>query len=142
MKPRYFLDTNVLIAGSAAPQTIPHAENLLTSSLADKYANEYAVKEVRRILQAKYGLRQEEVNTAANFIRQQVTVTSTPQKHEFSKLDLTDKSDKPILCSAIQLNATLVTEDHHLLMEGKKYVNTRNTLQAWQELAKQRKTRW
>jgi hypothetical protein len=42
----------------------------------------------------------------------------------YRKIWITDKSDRPIVCSAMQHDCVLVTEDRLLLKEGQRYVKT------------------
>ncbi|MBI5036713.1 PIN domain-containing protein [Candidatus Micrarchaeota archaeon] len=118
---RLFLDTNVLVAGSFALQ--PNHE-LLFNYPADKLTNEYAVKEYRRVL-AKQGVLPHDTENALSEIRKKVRILPTPQKQEFEKINLTDKSDRPMVCSAMKTNSVLVTNDLRTYQEAQKYVTAR-----------------
>lgn len=115
---RLFLDTTILVSGSFALQ--PDYE-LLFNYPAVKMSNEYAVKEFRHVL-AKQGSLPHDTENALNDIRKNVKILPAPQKHEFEKIVLTDKSDRPIVCSAMKSNCILVTNDERTYREAQKYV--------------------
>lgn len=125
---RFFLDTNVLVAGSFALQ--PDHE-LVFNHPSAKFTNEYSVKEYRHVLEKK-GVSPHDVENALEQIRKNVKILPTPQKHEFLKIELTDKSDKPIVCSALKQGCTLVTNDQRTYREAKKYVPTKTPKEAIQ----------
>ncbi len=136
-RPRFFLDTNVLVAGSALPQLVPHSRPLLESKACEKFTNEYALKELRRVLEERLEAPPHLQNAAVDYVRQQASVVPTPSPREFSKYELVDRSDRPVVCSAVQLSATLVTEDRRLRKEAAKYVDTTSAREAW-EMVKSR----
>lgn len=51
-------------------------------------------------------------------------VDSVAQKCRVAKFRLRDKSDRPIVCSAVKEKCDfLVTEDEHLKIDARKYIN-------------------
>jgi predicted nucleic acid-binding protein len=129
--PRLFLDTNVLVSGTALPKLGPYAERILAGSHSENYTNEYAIKETRRVLQERFNVPIGAANDAVEFIRQRAKVVATPAVNSFIKFDIVDKSDRPIVCSAVQVNAILVTEDRLLQREASQYVKAISSSQAW-----------
>ena len=129
--PRLFLDTNVLVSGTALPRLNPYAERIMEGSLSENYTNEYAIKETRRVLQERFNVPIGAVNEAVEFIRQHVKVVATPAVNSFIKFDIVDKSDRPIVCSAAQVCAILVTEDRLLRKEASRYVKAISSSEAW-----------
>lgn len=126
---RLFFDTTVLVAGSFALQ--PDHE-LVFNYLADKFTNEYAVKEFRHVF-AKQGALPHDTENALAEIRKNVKILPAPQKNEFEKISLTDKSDRPIVCSAINAKCTLVTNDRRTYREAQKYVTVKTPKEVLQE---------
>ncbi|MFH1199678.1 MAG: PIN domain-containing protein [Candidatus Micrarchaeota archaeon] len=128
---RLFLDTNVLVSGTALPRLNPYAERIMAGTLSENYTNEYAIKETRRVLQERFKVPINVANDAIEFIRQHATVVATPPVDSFIKYDIVDKSDRPIVCSAVQLCAILVTEDRLLRKEATRYVKSVSSSEAW-----------
>lgn len=126
---RLFLDTNVLVAGSF---TLQPDHELMFHHPAEKLTNEYVVKEYRRVL-AKQGVLPHDTENALEQIRRHVKILPTPQKHEFEKITLTDKTDRPIVCSAMKANATLVTNDRRTYREAKNYVQVKTPKEVLRE---------
>lgn len=129
--PRFFLDTNVLVSGTALPALVPPAARILESDLCEKFTNEYALKEMRRVLGERFGIPPRTVDETLDFIRRKVNVVPTPHVNSFSKFDVVDRSDRPIACSAAQLSAILVTEDRLLRREAARYVLVVSSSEAW-----------
>ncbi len=124
---KYFLDTNVFLNAffhSSSPDN-----SLVTSIHLTKLTNEYVLKEVRRVA-IHAGLKQAETESIISLIKRFTTVVPTPLAHEFKKMVLTDKSDKPIVCSALKHGCTLVTNDSRTYSEAKKYVATKTPKEA------------
>ncbi len=119
----------VLAAGSFALQ--PDYE-LLFNYPAAKFTNEYAVKEYRHVL-AKQGSLPHDTENALAEIRKNVKILPSPQKHEFEKIVITDKSDRPIVCSAMKANCILVTNDRRTYREAQKYVAVKTPKEILQE---------
>ncbi len=119
---RYFLDTTILVSASTRVSTQSLA--ILENSLEKPVTNEYAIKEMRRILQNKFEMPQEEINLAVSKIRWHCVVLPNLQKSAFQKISLDDRSDCPIVASAIQANATLLTRDKKLALQASAYVKT------------------
>lgn len=58
-------------------------------------------------------------------IRKNVKNLPAPQKNEFEKIILTDKSDRPIVCAAMNAKCILVTNDRRTYREAQKYVTVK-----------------
>ncbi len=123
---KLFLDTNVIIFGTTHATHAAYA--LLNEGYKNLYSNEYCIKETRWHLQEKIGFSPHKANQVIDWIRQRVKITTTPPVKEFKKLVLPDelKQDKPVVKSALDLSAVLVTYDHKMLREAKRYVETHN----------------
>ncbi len=119
---RLFLDSTIII--SAVTSRNPNASLLFIEEGNELYTNEYVVKEVRRILANAFDFPAEMVNKTIDFIEAKCIVLPMPNKNEFKKIEIKDKSDKPIVCSAMKKKCVLVTEDGLLYVEAKKYVIT------------------
>ncbi len=118
----YFLDSSVIISSiigrNDAVDELWHFPN------NEYLVNEYVVKEVRRILKQKFHYSYFRIELALERIGREVTILPTPPMNVYRKIRITDKSDRPIVYSAVQYNCVLVTEDPLLLKEGQKYVRT------------------
>ena len=83
---------------------------LVFNSTKTKITNEYVIKEYRRTL-LNQGFSGEDIENSLSLLRKKMTILPTPAKDKFQKIDLTDKSDKPIVYSAKTYPCTLVTND-------------------------------
>ncbi len=119
---RYFLDTTILV--SACTRVSKQAQRMLQCPTEKSVTNEYAIKELRRILQNKFEMPQEDVDFAVAEIRRHCIVLPSVQKSVLQKIILDDRSDCPIVASAIQANATLLTRDKKLALQAQRYVKT------------------
>ena len=117
---RLFLDTSVLV--SIISERTEEAQSLWKSHSGELVVNEYVMKELRRILQTRLGNNDYVVNLTVERVERRCTVVPDPSNNEFRKIRITDKSDRPIVCSALQHECVLVTEDRLLLKEAPRYV--------------------
>jgi len=117
-----FLDTNVLVYAITCRDR--NAVNLLFHSDYRLVTNEYAIKEARRILYRAYGHSQEDIGEAIDRIRGRCIVLPTPSAESCRKIIIDDHSDRPIVAGAIAARATLLTYDHKLRVQAKRYVET------------------
>ena len=58
----------------------------------------------------------------------------TPNKKEFVKIAISDKSDKPVVCSAMKEGCVLVIDDEETYIDAKRYVETKHSDEITQEL--------
>ncbi len=65
-----------------------------------------------------------DIDLAIENIERNANLLPDPSKNECRKIRITDKSDRPIVYSAMKHDCVLVTEDRLLLKEGRKYVRT------------------
>ena len=121
---KLFLDATVLISGTTLVD--PASRKLYASGSDQLYSNEYCITETMRYYRDKLSCPPHEINNILDSIRGKVHVIPTPQTKEYQKLDLPDKlkSDKPVVKSALDISAILITHDRALLREAKKYVQT------------------
>lgn len=109
---------------SAVTKRRPEARKLLDST-HELCTNEYALKEVRRILTTRFGATPHEANQSIDELRIRCKVLPTPQERDVEKIILSDKSDSRIVAGAMQANAILVTEDNKTRLQAKKYVESK-----------------
>ncbi|MFA5246419.1 MAG: PIN domain-containing protein [Candidatus Micrarchaeia archaeon] len=117
-----FLDTNVLVFATTGRER--NAANLVFSSDYELVTNEYAIKEMRRILLHTVNMSQEDIGLAVDRIRQYCRVLPSPNVEACRKIIIDDHSDRPIVAGAIEAHATLLTFDHKLRVQAKMYVET------------------
>jgi predicted nucleic acid-binding protein len=118
----YFLDTTILI--SALTGRSLRCVEILESNKYKFYTNEYAIKEVKRILKDIFELTPDEINENIEYIETRCIILPKPSKNELRNIKITDKSDKPIVATAKKLNIPLIIDDHITFKDAKKYVNT------------------
>ena len=119
---KLFLDSTVII--SALTSRNPASVLIIIKQKFPLFTNEYVIKEVRRILGIEFKFTVDEVNRSIDFMRDILVVLPMPNKNEFKKIQIKDKSDKPIVCSAKNSGCILVTEDRLLYQNAQKYVQT------------------
>ncbi len=119
---KLFLDSTVII--SALTSRNPASVLIIIEPKSPLFTNEYVIKEVRRILGNEFKFTVDEVNRSIDFMRDILVVLPMPNKNEFKKIQIEDKSDKPIVYSAKKSGCILVTEDRLLYQNAKKYVQT------------------
>ena len=119
---RLFLDTNVLV--SAYENRSLASKSILFSGKYDLLINEYCWKETMKVLEREFGRPQTDLQEFKETVERKCSMLPTPNNNQFKKIDITDKSDRPIVCSALQYDCILVTEDRLLLKEARKYVRT------------------
>ncbi|HIH20164.1 TPA: hypothetical protein HA244_02760 [Candidatus Micrarchaeota archaeon] len=121
---RLVLDTTVLI-GWATRKSIASFK-LVEQKSENNYSNEYCLKELRWFLGSEGGFSPDKIGIAIDAARQRLHILPTPQVREFKKLVLPDKlkSDLPVIKTAVDLNAVLVSSDWLLRKEARKYVET------------------
>jgi predicted nucleic acid-binding protein len=119
---KFFIDTTVAI--SAITGRNKNAWILLESGkkrLISLFVNEFVIKEIRRTLN-EFEFSQEKINYAIEYVSECCTVRKNVPKAKFSKYNIQDKNDIPILAGAVQESAVLVTEDNALKNDAKKYL--------------------
>ena len=117
---KLFLDTSffyfILTEGNT------EAKEIFTGKTA-KISNEYAMKELKRTL-SHHGHNSHGVEDFIKDIRLKVIILPMPSKERKNTVEISDKSDWPILVGAKENDAVLVTFDHKLAREARKYVKT------------------
>ena len=116
----FFLDTSIIIA--AIIETSKTARQLVFASGWELHTIEYVMKEVRRVLRERYRLRESEISTALDHVRSRVAVHRTPPAVRFKKLDIRDRSDRPIVYAARSLGCILVIDDEQTYHDALAYV--------------------
>ncbi|HLC48292.1 MAG TPA: PIN domain-containing protein [Candidatus Norongarragalinales archaeon] len=119
---RLFLDTSILIGGLRGRSK--NAVRLLFELSHLLFTNEYALKEVRRVLLKYYELSPFEAETAISLIRKHCIILNTPPAEKYRKISLRDKSDIPIVLGAFKAGCTLVIDDEITYRDAKKYLKT------------------
>jgi hypothetical protein len=93
-----FLDTSVLIG--KVLKISKNAEQVFKDPYIEKYTNEYTLKELYHVLKKSFNYSEENIGYAIDYIRETCIILPAPKKEEFKKIELLDKSDKPIVYSA------------------------------------------
>lgn len=102
-----------------------YSKKLLYNRSKKKYVNDYIIKEVRRVLSEYYEYSVFEIEKAIEVIKEHCRILPTSPKAMFKKLDIRDKSDKPVVQSAIVQNCVLVIYNTETYVDAKKYVITK-----------------
>jgi predicted nucleic acid-binding protein len=122
MAQRVFLDTSVIIA--AVTGTSAEAFELVFTSSSEAHTNEYVLKEVYHVLK-DLGFKEELIARVLDSIKEKLIIHKDPPVNAFKKLNMRDKSDRPIVCSAMILGCTLIIADEVTYQDAKKYVKVR-----------------
>ena len=128
---RLFLDTNILTVACLYPQTVE--ERLVFHTDLNKMTNEYAIKEFRRIM-LDHGFSNYDIENCLFQIKQKVTVVPTPNSQKFKQVKISDKSDKPLVYSAMDSDCVFITNDRKTYIEAKSYVETKTPEEALSDL--------
>ena len=122
VRTKYFLDTTILV--SAITGRDLKCIEILENSEFVLYANEYIIKEVRRILREVFNFSSSDINESVDHIKSKCKILPQPSKNEVKTIDISDKSDKPIVASAKKLKIPLIIDDHSTYIDAKKYIQT------------------
>jgi predicted nucleic acid-binding protein len=131
---KFFIDTTVAV--SAETGRNKDSWILLESGrkkLISLFVNEFVIKETRWALK-ELGFSQEKINYAVDHILERCTVRKNVPKTEFSRYNIRDKNDLPILAGAMHESAVLVTEDALLKADAKKYIESATPSEALKKL--------
>jgi predicted nucleic acid-binding protein len=123
MTERVFLDTSVIVA--AVTGTSADAFQLLFTPNCESHTNEYVLKEVYHVLRKAFRRHEEDVAKILDIVREKVKVHKDPPVKAFKKLKLRDRSDRPIVYSAMILGCTLIIADEVTYQDAKRYVKVR-----------------
>ena len=118
----FFLDTTILI--SAITGRSLKCVEILENRNFKLFTNEYAIKEVRRILSDVFKFTLKEINENVEYIENKCKILPKPTKNDVKNIKISDKSDKPIVASTIKLNVPLIIDDYVTHHDAKKYVKT------------------
>ena len=118
----FFLDTTIII--SAITGRNLKCVEIFQNRNFKLFTNEYAIKEVKRILSDVFKFTPQEINENVDYIENKCVILPKPTKNDFKNIKISDKSDKPIVASAIKLNIPLIIDDHITYHDAKKYVKT------------------
>ncbi len=132
---RFFIDTTVAV--SALTGRNKNAWILLESGkkgLVSLFVNEFVIKETRRTLK-EFEFSQEKINYAVDYVLECCIVRGNIPKDKFSKYNIQDKNDLPILAGAVQESAVLVTEDAVLKDDAKKYIESATPSEALKRIS-------
>ena len=116
------MDTSVMVSYITNRNT--QVDPLMMYDKHDLFINEYVVKEIRRVLKHEFQFSDFQIELTLERILRKIFVLPTPSKNEARKVKITDKSDRPIVCSAMKHECVLVTEDRLLQKEAGRYVRT------------------
>ena len=132
---KFFIDTTVAI--SALTGRNKDAWILLESGkkkVVFLFVNDFVIKEIRRTLK-ELDFSQEKINYSIDYVSECCTVMKNAPKAKFSKYNIQDKNDIPILAGAVQESAVLVTEDNALKKDAKKYLECETPTEALKRLS-------
>ncbi len=132
---KFFIDTTVAV--SALTGRNKDAWILLESGkkgLVSLFVNEFVIKEIRRALK-ELGFSQEKINYAVDHVLECCTVRGNVPKAKFSKYNIQDKNDMPVLAGAVRESAVLVTEDAVLKDDAKKYIESVSPSEALKKIS-------
>ena len=119
----YFLDTSVFL--NWILKRSKEAEFVLSDRNIKKYTNKYVLKEIYWVLKINKEFSEESIARYIERINEKCIILPTPSKEEFGKIDITDKSDRPIVFSAMKHNLILLIDDERTYRDAKKYVKVR-----------------
>ena len=117
-----FLDTTIIISAITG-RSLKCAE-ILEGQNYKLYTNEYVIKEIRRDLKDVFEFTPKDINESVEYIENKCVILPQPTKNDIKNIEISDKSDKPIVFSAIKLKIPLVIDDHKTYLDAKKYVKT------------------
>ena len=128
---KFFLDANILL-NSLIQERKAHISSLsiVLQNNIPLVTNEYALKEVRKILEETYSFNQEDINQFVEFSRAKLEVVKTPSKEEFKTINAGDKSDRPVIFSAKKHSCILITDDAPTKKDAEKYVIALGSMEA------------
>ena len=118
----FFLDTTIII--SAITGRNLKCVEIFQNKNFELFTNEYAIKEVRRILSDVFKFSSHEINENVEYIESKCTILPKPTKNDIKNIKISDNSDKPIVYSAVKLKIPLVIDDHKTYLDAKKYIKT------------------
>ncbi len=133
-KPRYFLDANILVSGLAVAGNERRLLTLGASGKVDLVTSEYVLKEVGDAL-VDLGLSSFSAFESIVWLRNFMSIEG-PSDSEVKEYwsSLRDKSDVPVLASAVKFRCILVTGDKELRRMAKKFVDVKTTTEILKEI--------
>ena len=127
----YFIDTNELIR--AITESDPFSVRLFKDTTKKKIINDYVLKETRRVLSEDFLYSHYDIDLAMEKISAKFRVVSNPPKNRFKKLNkIRDKSDRPIVQSAIDHECILITRDRRTYQDAKIYLETKTAKEIYE----------
>ena len=96
------------------------ADNTIT-----RYVNQFVLKEVYWVLKDQRGFSQQQIRDSIEDITELCIVLPTPSKEEFKRIAVRDKSDRPIVCSAMKNSLVLYIDDEKTYRDAEKYVQVK-----------------
>ena len=121
-KTEFFLDTTVII--SAITGRSLKCVEILENQNFKLFTNQYVIKEIKRILSDVFKFTSKEINENVEYIESKCVILPKPTKNDIKNINISDKSDKPIVSSALKLKIPLIIDDHKTYLDAKKYVKT------------------
>ena len=117
---RAFFDTSVIL--NKILKLSKEAEKAFSDPDINKYTNEYVLKELYHVLKKQFKFSEIQISYALEYVRNECTILPTPKKDDFTKINIHDKADKPIVCSAFKHDLILYIDDEQTYQDAKKYV--------------------
>ena len=130
----FFIDTTVAVSAVTGRNT--DAWVLLESGrrkVVSLFVNDFILKEIRRTLEA-LNFSRENINYAVDYVQECCIVRKNVPKKVFSRFNIRDKNDIPVLAGAAYESAVLVTEDFVLRDDAKQYLESVTPAEALKKL--------
>lgn len=133
---KYFLDANIIISGLLWKGNERDLLILGESGKVTLVTSGYVLMEIERVL-SQMGFDETKIIESLVYLRSFITLVNVSEK-DVKKYwnSLKDKSDVPVLATAIKSKSILVTGDKELLNVGPKFVLVKRTVEVLKEIDK------
>jgi len=118
---KYLLDTSVIIAGLTG--TSKRSKRYYDDNTIKKCTIEYVIKEVYHVLKNSFHFSEDEINYAMEDIYIKIEILPNPNVNEYKKINIRDRSDRPIVCAAIKNDCRLLIRDFKTYQDSKDLVD-------------------
>jgi predicted nucleic acid-binding protein len=119
----FFLDTSIILEAVLGHSI--KALSVVFESSCPAHTIEYVLKEVHFVLRDRYGYSEFEIARVLERLRERLVVHKNPPSKAFRKLDIRDKSDKPIVYAARCHGCILLINDQETMEDAQIYVEAR-----------------
>jgi len=121
----YFFDTSIFV-NSLDRKSKAYGIVFSRHPILKKYTSRHVFKELRRISIGfpDLGISVNDINYLIERIEHACIILPSPTLNDFKHIYIEDKSDRPIVYSAMYVDAILVTADRKLAKDAERYVKT------------------